>query len=88
MCYCDVTHRYNAQKLLFRHILLKGMSNSIDDASISVFIDTIASHKIAVESVLPVAENVLKRFNRGPRFSPKCPKGKCHVTRFGPYNIY
>ena len=43
------------KKILFRQILLKGMSNSIDDASISVFKDTIASHKMAEESVLPEA---------------------------------
>ena len=32
-------------KLLFRRILLKGMSNSIHDASASVFKDSIASPK-------------------------------------------
>ena len=71
MCHRDVIKRYNARKLLLRHILLKGMSNSIDDASISVFKDTIASHKMAKESVLPKAGNAVEKIQQRAAFFTK-----------------
>ena len=62
-------------KLLFRSILLKGMSNSIHDASASVFKDIIASPKMEIKNLSSMKlEMALKRFNSGPSFSPKMPQ--------------
>ena len=72
-------------KLLFRSILLKGMSNSIHDASASVFKDIIASPEMEKKNLSSMKlEMVLKRFNSGP----SSPNIIYHVTRFGPYEMY
>ena len=62
-------------KLLFRSILLKGMSNSIHDASASAFKAIIASPEMEKKNLSSMKlEMVLKRFNSGSSFSPKMPQ--------------
>ena len=80
-----VRSRMPRLKLLFRSILLKGMSNSIHDASASVFKDISASPKMKKRICVHEAEKIQQQ----AEFLTKNAQNIIyHVTRFGPYEIY
>ena len=72
-------------KLLFRSILLKGMSNSIYDASASAFKDIIASPKMEKKNLSSMKLEIQQR---AEFLTKNAPNIIYHVTRYGPYEIY